>query len=273
MGKTGDKPYETSLPAVEKFVKSSAKRIRYNVAVDNNAQDMVNLWLKPAGILGIPTTFIVKQGKIVWIGHPIELDTLMDPILNGTYDFAAFKKRYEDRKSASSKANSEMNEFFDAVKLAENAKDYNKALQLLDEGSQKTGTIGLISKLRKFSLLLEHFTEAEAMKYGKEVIKENPGFATAAAHTIVEKDNLSKETYLFAAETFKTALETNKYSAMYDNMALCYFKAGDISLAIEAEKKAVELAKLEVKDPKFEGYVFEDTIAGYEETSKSIKRH
>ena len=40
---------------------------------------------------------------------------------------------------------------------------------------------------------------------------------------------------------------------MYTNMALWYIKEGDIRLAIETEKKAVELAKLELKEPKFEG--------------------
>lgn len=37
---------------------------------------MGDLWLKAAGIAGIPTTFVVSKGKIVWIGHPIKLDSI-----------------------------------------------------------------------------------------------------------------------------------------------------------------------------------------------------
>src|SRR5688572_10930676 len=95
--KTGDKPYESALPRLNNFLKSSAKKMTYNVVADNNAQELANLWLKPAGILGIPTTFIVKEGKLAWIGHPQKLDSIINSMLTGTYDVAAFKKEYEKK--------------------------------------------------------------------------------------------------------------------------------------------------------------------------------
>jgi thiol-disulfide isomerase/thioredoxin len=270
--KTGDQPYESSLPAVTRFVNSSANRMRYDIIVDNNDQDMANLWLKPAGIGGIPTTFVVQKGKIVWIGHPIKLDSILDPILAGTFDVAAFKKTYEVQSSASFKQGNEMKAIFTAVKEATDAKDFTKAFRAVDEGIQKMPILNLVLKLEKFKILLNHFPETEALNYAKELNKESKSFATMIAVTISDKDSLSKGAYLFAAENFSKGLEENKFSAIYDKLALAYSKAGDVKAAVEAEEKAVAAAKEEIKDPKFGGRVFDYTITGYEETLGKYKK-
>lgn len=270
--KTGDKPYESSLPAVTKFVNSSAGRMNYDVITDNNAQDMANTWLKPAGIGGIPTTFVVKKGKIVWIGHPIKLDSVLDPIIADTFNVAAFKKKYEAASTANLKMTNEMTAVFKAVKDAEDAKDYTKAFQMIDSGIVKVPILKMSLKAQKFNILLNHFTEGEALAYGKELIKESKSYLSMMAVDICEKEGLSKEAYGFAADCFKQALQEYSYSAIYDKMALAYSKAGEIKAAIETEEKAVAAAKVEVKDPKFGGRVFDYTITDYEATLNKYKK-
>lgn len=267
----GEEPYETALPNVTRFVNSSANRMKYDVITDNNAQEMGNKWLKAAGISGIPTTFVVKKGKIVWIGHPIKLDSIMDPVINGTFDIAKFKNQYEEKYTASQQQLNGMREGYEAVKKATDAKDFNKAFQLIDEYSVKVPILKITLKIEKFKILMNNFSEAEALKYADELVKEGNSFATSIALSVCDKDGLSKNYYLYAAGKLKEALNNNSFSGYYDKIAVCYSKAGDINAAINAQEKAIELAKKEVKDPKFEGRVFDHTITDFEETLKKYK--
>lgn len=271
--KTGEEPYETALPNVTRFVNSSANRMKYDVITDNNAQEMGNKWLKAAGISGIPTTFVVKKGRIVWIGHPIVLDRVMDPILNGSFDVVAFKAKYEEKYTSSQKQMNDMREGFTLVKKATDEKDFNKAFQLIDEYIVKVPILKISLKIGKFKILINNFSESEALKYAEELIKESSSYGTSTALTLSEKDGLSKNAYLFAANTFKSALEKQSFSLLYDKTALCYSKAGDIKTAIETQEKAIAAAKEEVKDPKFEGRVFDYTITELQETLEKYKKN
>lgn len=57
---------------VEKFFKAQTE-MKYRVAVDD--EDKTNgIYMAGFGINGIPHAFIIKRGKILWHGHPMEMD-------------------------------------------------------------------------------------------------------------------------------------------------------------------------------------------------------
>src|SRR5579875_114505 len=85
------KPYNTYIPAVEKFVKQNNENMGYALFIDNNDQYMGNKWMKAAGQEGIPSTFIIKDGKIIWIGDPMALDSTLPKIMDGSYDMVVYK--------------------------------------------------------------------------------------------------------------------------------------------------------------------------------------
>jgi thiol-disulfide isomerase/thioredoxin len=60
------------LSKVGDFVKSMGEKMDYHVAVDNSQTFMAKEWMEAANQEGIPAAFIVKGGKIVWIGHPMQ---------------------------------------------------------------------------------------------------------------------------------------------------------------------------------------------------------
>jgi len=68
-------------------------RLTYNVIADNNAGDMGNKWLKAAGQEGIPCSFVIDKGRIVWIGHPYYIDSILSAVVAGTFDVEATKKK------------------------------------------------------------------------------------------------------------------------------------------------------------------------------------
>jgi thiol-disulfide isomerase/thioredoxin len=87
----GQDCWERNDAAVEPFVRNMATKMTYRVAADDTSDggkgNMANAWMAAAGRNAIPAAFIVgKQGKIVWIGHPMKLDeTMLGEILGANH--------------------------------------------------------------------------------------------------------------------------------------------------------------------------------------------
>jgi thiol-disulfide isomerase/thioredoxin len=266
--RTGTEPYESSLPNVEKFVNDPANKIEYNVIADNNEQDMVNNWLKPAGIIGIPATFIISKGKIVWIGHPMSMEKPLQEILNGTYDMAAFQKSYDISKKAERDQMTAIMNVGSQTKIAIDAKDYKKALQVIDDNIKLAPVLKLSFSLRKLDIYLNYFTENEALDFIKQTAKEIDRFGIIAADALIKKNGLSANAYLYAIELLKAE---NQTSTVMNMQAMAQNKAEKYKEAIASQEKAIELAKTELKDPKFKGQVTDETVSNYEKTLNIYK--
>jgi thiol-disulfide isomerase/thioredoxin len=57
---------------VEKFF-NAQKEMKYRVAVDDEDKT-AGIYMAGFGVNGIPHAFIIKEGKILWHGHPMEMD-------------------------------------------------------------------------------------------------------------------------------------------------------------------------------------------------------
>lgn len=57
---------------VEKFYKKQ-ENMKYRVAVDKKEKTS-KTYMEGFGVNGIPHAFIIKEGKILWHGHPMEMD-------------------------------------------------------------------------------------------------------------------------------------------------------------------------------------------------------
>ncbi|WP_286860019.1 MULTISPECIES: TlpA disulfide reductase family protein [Sphingobacterium] len=260
--KVGSKPYESSLPAVERFVNSSGDRMAYNVIADNNAQDISKTWLVPAGQEGIPTTFIVKNNIIQWIGHPMKIEEVINDIISGSFDPIAYQKKHEKEHSKEQEQREKISRIFKGVNAAAEAKDYDLAFKLIDEGVIELPVMKYALKFQKFKILLDNKAEADAMKYADELLKEDSSsYAAMLAVTITDKDGLSKEAYKKAAQLFEA--EKQKVSMLFEKLALTYSKMGDYKMAVDAMEKAISKGQEELKDPNFQGRVFDYTIEEY----------
>jgi len=60
------------LTKVSDFVKDMGDKMAYTVALDNDQAFMAKQWMEAAGRDGIPSAFVVKDGKIAWVGHPMD---------------------------------------------------------------------------------------------------------------------------------------------------------------------------------------------------------
>lgn len=71
---------------VEKFVADKGDIMGYTVAYDGAGQHMTKEWMEAAGQNGIPAAFVIdKEGKIAWIGHPMQLDYVLPSVVDGSW--------------------------------------------------------------------------------------------------------------------------------------------------------------------------------------------
>jgi len=65
------------------FLKAQGDKLSYRVAIGGKA--FIKDWLEAADINGIPHAFVVADGKVAWMGHPMQLtDEIIGDILTGT---------------------------------------------------------------------------------------------------------------------------------------------------------------------------------------------
>ena len=90
---------ENSAEKVAKFVADMGAKMEYPVAMDTADQFMAKNWMEAAGQNGIPAAFVVNQGQIAWIGHPLNgLEEILKEIAAGTFDLAQAKQRADAEK-------------------------------------------------------------------------------------------------------------------------------------------------------------------------------
>ena len=81
---------------VRAFVGRMGSKLDYTVGFDDDG-DTYDAYMAASQQESIPTAFIVdKEGKIAWIGHPLDgMDAVLDKVIAGTYDVAKMKKLME----------------------------------------------------------------------------------------------------------------------------------------------------------------------------------
>lgn len=272
--KTGDKPYESSLPAVTQFVNSIGDKMGYNVVADNNEQHMANNWMIAAGQRGIPSTFLVQEGKIIWIGHPMNLDSIMESVIAGKYDMAAFKAQFTEIK-AKNEAMTTKFRALEPIQKAQKAKEYEKALALIDaEMEKKDPMLDMSLRYMKLSILLEQQKEDKAIEFAHDWIKRNKDISSTVASILLQKDGLSKQTYLYAIELYKSLLTREGVAAplVQHEIAAGYARAGDYKSAVAFEEQAINGAQLALKEGKFLGTILDYTVTDYEKQLATYKK-
>jgi thiol-disulfide isomerase/thioredoxin len=119
--------WENDDAAVEPFVKKMGDKMDYRVAMDDKSGGdrgkMAETWMAAAGQNGIPCSFIVdRDTKIAWIGHPMQMEKVLQKVIDGKFDAKKEGERQEKTKASMEKFGAAMA-----------GKDWDKALAAVDE--------------------------------------------------------------------------------------------------------------------------------------------
>ena len=243
--------FENDPKLVEPFVEEMGDRMNYRVAKDDvedgeRAGKMAKDWMEASGEGGIPAAFIVnKQGRIAWIGHPMNMEAPLVQVINDTFDLE--KAASERRKE---KANEKRTEsLFRALATAEGPKAQLKLLDaaIAEDPSLEAGNIGMI----RFSILCQTDEQekiAAAAKTLMGVFGDNPQALNAIAWPLIDPARQGgKPTSAQIELAVKAAAKANELTKgedcnILDTHALAVYLSGDKARALELEEQAVKKA-------------------------------
>jgi len=223
--------------------KTWAQAMSYIVATDPD-KSVKNEVFMAAGGRGIPSSFIIgNDGKIEWIGHPSRMDEPLAAVLDGTWDRAAARKKYDDDQALQR----EMNKIRSALSTAARANDEKAVMEIFDEAATRFPD-NLSLKMHKWSLLLTRFHNYDAAyAVGRELVENNfddSMLLNTIAWSIADTEGLEVRDLDLAMKAAAQAnnLTGSEDAAILDTLARVYFEKGDLESAVKWQKLAVKFA-------------------------------
>lgn len=244
------------------FISGKLNKMTYPVFADNNEEYMRRYWHEAVGAQGLPSTFVINKGRLIWAGHPAMLDRLMESFIDGTFDVQAFKKRHDQQRQMSEAAKLAADELQATI----DKKDYEKALEMMDQYIAKS--TGPYYKMQKFQLLVDHFESQKATAYLTELKNGKDNGAFEIARVVPFKDNLPKDIYLLSIDILR---ERPKTYDQVSRISVALSKSGKIPEAIKAQQEAVEMVKSALLSHK-DDVLLEKEVMAYEERLKDLQK-
>ncbi|BDU78189.1 TlpA disulfide reductase family protein [Mesoterricola sediminis] len=219
---------------VKAFVDGKGAEMDYLVCRDTPDGAMATKWLKAAGKEGIPATFIVDgKGRIVWTGHPMALDPILQKVVAGTFDPAAEAAATEENKKVEGE-----------IAKAAQAQEWQRVLDLLPGFKPINPIATAWAGFYRFQAQL-HLDPKVAEAQLAKVRKDQPELLITYLGMITGTDGLAASWYEMAVADLKGMVEQNK--AFYGMLAKAQAKAGDFKGA--ARSKAEDLKQLRARVP------------------------
>ena len=251
----GQDAWEQDDSLVMPFVKKMGDQMTYRVALDDKSQDkdgaMATTWMKAADQNGIPTAFIVnKQGRIAWIGHPMELtEQLLNDIVVDHYDLDKAATEYQQQQQNQQKLMDLSKKLTTSLKQ----KDWDGAeaavaqIEKLLPANQRDG-LGAV----RFQILLGRKDYAGAYKLAgalSDAHPDNASLQNELAWFIATQPGLEKRDLVLAEKMAGRANQATegKEPGVLDTLARVQFMAGKTNEAVATEQKAVNLAEDPIK--------------------------
>ncbi|OWK43001.1 TlpA disulfide reductase family protein [Fimbriiglobus ruber] len=229
------------MAAVSGFVRQQGPKLGLAFAVCNT-EDTYRAYMRAAGQNSLPTSFVIdKAGKVAYIGHPMNLDSVLPKVLAGTWrgreDADALMKETEELEVILSTADEKPADALKALTGFETAHP-DRAKQ----SSYQWNKLILLVQAKKFD-------DAKALTETliPKMIEKKQAGALNDVRLLWSDDKLNPgrkniDLAVRAAEASRTIAGEKDPSAMFA-VADASFKAGNKAKAVELTEQAIELAK------------------------------
>ncbi len=230
---------------VSDFVKDMGAKMDYNVAVDNAEGTMATTWMEAAGQNGIPAAFIVDKGTILWIGHPMDLDAVLEKVVKGEFDAAEAKRMAEEKQAQEAKLMAAAEKLNTAMETG----DTDTAVKAIDEMVAAQPLLAPQLIPLKFQILSTSAPD-EAIEVARKALekdfKDNANVLNDLAWALIDPEGeLMKRDNALALKMATRAVELTKENDafMLDTLALALWLNDKKADAVTKQEKAVKLAK------------------------------
>ncbi len=246
--------FEQDFSGVKPFVKEMGDKMDYTVATDSVPEGktgqegaMGKDWMLASGEGGIPTAFLVNgDGRIAWIGHPMELEKPLEKVLEGAWDLSAARDKREQAKAEELKITE-----IERSLLKAQGEGTEALLKALDAAIADVPKLESSLALQKFLVLNKaKSTRARALAYGSKLVdglyKDEAQALATIAWSLVAPDEGKPEPDaaklgLRAALRADEVVEKKDFS-IADTLAKAYFVTGDTAKALSTQERALKLA-------------------------------
>ncbi len=241
--------------AVAPFVKKMGDQMTYRIALDDKSRIvegfMSQHWWKRGAGHGIPCAIIVnQQGRIAWIGHPMNLkEPLINDILSGHYDVDQAAATYAKDQQLLAKCNEISSRLYVALKQ----KQWDAAAATMDELTAADPRLKKSYGDIRFQILLGQKKYKAAYALARSLSDAQPDdneLQNSLAWTIVSQDGVEQRNLALAQKCADRAVKAtnSKDPAILDTLARLQFMTGKKAEAIATEQAALSIAPEEDKD-------------------------
>lgn len=260
----GQNVWERDPSKVEPFVKDMGAKMAYRVAMDDvsagdDAGKMAETWMKAAGRNGIPCSFIVdKDGKVAWIGHPMQMGEPLQQVIDGTFDIAKAKAAAAQEQAAA-KAMQE-------VASAARAGNWAEVLTKLDAAGEVSPAVAPQLTAIRYKALTETKQADKAAALAKDALANADKQPISAL--MIGDMAFQAQDYDLSAKLATAAAPHAKRMAFQAHAlaARAYAGQDDYAKAAAALKQAVESAPEQAKP------ALERQLKEYEEKAAGAKK-
>jgi thiol-disulfide isomerase/thioredoxin len=209
-------------------------------------------YMEAAGQNGIPCAFIVgKDGKIEWIGHPMQMDEPLKSVVEGKWDRKAFADEFKEQQEAEAL---EMKVKRD-VGLLLRDKKFKEAIEKFDELTAPVKSPEMKLQFAMMKLRLHQIASSEQSEVAKTLkdtlamASKDPMMSNQVAWTVwemTEQGQLKKDKELLGealkiAQAAADKLEGEPKAMTLDTVAHLNYGLGNIADAIKAQKAAIAI--------------------------------
>jgi thiol-disulfide isomerase/thioredoxin len=247
-----------NMEPTDKFVADKGADMDYLIAEDIEGKT-AKRFMDGSLSNGIPTVFVIdREGQMAWIGSPFEMDGPFKQILAGNQDKAAFAAADKTRRDSAARdeaRSARLDKHMPTINAAAKAKDWPTALAAADALLAEDPS-DLYAVQVKYKVMRDSGDAAGATRFAVAQVKDSavadPMALNEWAWNIVDpaqKVELSERDLdlAMAAAARADDLTQHASASIIDTLARVHFLKGDVTKAIELQRKAIEVADAEQK--------------------------
>ncbi|MFT3789408.1 MAG: redoxin domain-containing protein [Tepidisphaeraceae bacterium] len=232
---------------VQPFVDEMGDKMKFSIALDDKGLieggEMAKTWMEAADQAAVPAAFVVdKQGKLAWVGDPLEAGPVVDSVMTGKFD-----PDVEAKRAAQAAVDAEkLTRLKGELEIAAMQQKWDEVIRIFSEIEPLDHANGPMVPVMQFRVYAQAKKDmAAANAFARTYAEQNPtkGEAINGLAFEIVSNSEYKTRDLELAE--KLALQANtilkgENPQVLDTVAAVYAVRGDLDKAIAWQTKAVE---------------------------------
>jgi len=233
-----------TLDKAEEMVRAKGDVMAYTVAWDDGSATY-DAYMRASRQGGIPCAFLVDgQGRLVWIGHPLNVEKAIDGLLAGKLDVraeAAAARDYHAREIAARKADREM----EAAKAKQDWAGVVKACRALEATGLGNYEFAYGEEFEAILIRMKDYDRAYevAREFVAGPLHDDPAGLSRVAWTIAAFDGVERRDLGVAMAAATRGVEVGSGNPfVWRALGAVYFRRGERANALDCMQKGRDIA-------------------------------